>query len=69
MDGDGNIDIIAATATGVIVYSGKGNGFEFTVSYTGSKYVAVGGMDIGDLDGDYLPEIVLSHCRKIVLVS
>lgn len=61
MDGDGNIDIIAATATGVIVYSGKGNGFEFTVSYTGSKYVAVGGMDIGDLDGDYLPEIVLSH--------
>jgi hypothetical protein len=60
-DGDGNIDIIAATANGILVYSGNGSGFDFKLIYNNDDYVSVSGMDIGDLDGDYLPEVVLAH--------
>ena len=61
MDGDGNIDIITSTSNGIYVLNGKGNGFNYDAAYAGDNYVAVSGMDIGDLDGDYLPEIVISH--------
>jgi len=61
MDGDGYIDIVVCTDKGYTIFIGKGETDGFAKSLTSEEFTIVSGMDIGDLDGDYLPELILSH--------
>jgi hypothetical protein len=61
IDGDGIIDIIVCTNNGFIVYTRSGNAATYANAFTMEAFTITSQMDIGDIDGDYLPELVLSH--------
>ncbi len=70
IDGDGNIDIVACTDKGYAIFIGNGSAGAFALPLISEEFTIVSGMDIGDLDGDYLPELILSHWpqNKITII-
>lgn len=61
IDGDGIIDIIVGTNNGFIVYARSGIAAAYAKAFTMEEFTITSQMDIGDIDGDYLPELVLSQ--------
>lgn len=65
LNGDGNPDIICATADGLLIFSNltdfRADQFRFSAAMQIISASPVHALDMGDMNGDFLPEVVTAH--------